>query len=44
MAVLPCGFQRRVELGRAVAREPEMLVLDEPVAGMNLEEIEVMAR
>ena len=37
-------FQKRVELGRALAMEPELLLLDEPVAGMNLEETEDMAR
>jgi branched-chain amino acid transport system ATP-binding protein len=44
VALLPYGFQKRVELGRALAMEPEMLLLDEPVAGMNLEETEDMAR
>ena len=44
MALLPYGFQKRVELGRALAMEPELLLLDEPVAGMNLEETEDMAR
>ncbi|MBT5568297.1 MAG: ABC transporter ATP-binding protein, partial [Acidimicrobiaceae bacterium] len=37
-------FQKRVELGRALAMDPELLMLDEPVAGMNLEETEDMAR
>ena len=41
---LPYGLQKRVELGRALAMEPELLLLDEPVAGMNLEETEDMAR
>ncbi|MGH9186967.1 MAG: ABC transporter ATP-binding protein [Acidimicrobiales bacterium] len=41
---LPYGIQKRVELGRALAMEPELLLLDEPVAGMNLEETEDMAR
>ena len=41
---LPYGVQKRVELGRALAMEPKLLLLDEPVAGMNLEEIEDMAR
>jgi len=41
---LPYGVQKRVELGRALAMEPELLLLDEPVAGMNLEETEDMAR
>ena len=44
VAVLPYGIQKRVELGRALAMEPELLLLDEPVAGMNLEETEDMAR
>jgi branched-chain amino acid transport system ATP-binding protein len=35
---LPYGLQKRVELGRALAMEPELLLLDEPMAGMNLEE------
>ncbi len=41
---LPFGIQRRVELGRALAMQPELLLLDEPVSGMNLEETEDMAR
>jgi branched-chain amino acid transport system ATP-binding protein len=41
---LPYGVQKRVELGRALAMEPALLLLDEPVAGMNLEETEDMAR
>ena len=41
---LPYGLQKRVEFGRALAAEPELLLLDEPVAGMNLEETEDMAR
>ena len=41
---LPYGLQKRVELGRALAAEPELLLLDEPMAGMNLEEKEDMAR
>ena len=41
---LPYGLQKRVELGRALAMEPELLLLDEPMAGMNLEEKEVMSR
>lgn len=41
---LPYGIQKRVELGRALAMDPELLLLDEPVAGMNLEETEDMAR
>ena len=44
VVLLPYGFQKRVELGRALAMEPELLLLDEPVAGMNLEETEDMAR
>jgi branched-chain amino acid transport system ATP-binding protein len=41
---LPYGVQKRIELGRALAMEPRVLLLDEPVAGMNLEETEDMAR
>lgn len=41
---LPFGIQRRVELGRALAMKPELLLLDEPVSGMNAEETEDMAR
>ncbi|TDA69706.1 MAG: ABC transporter ATP-binding protein [Clostridia bacterium] len=41
---LSYGLQKRVELGRALALEPAVLLLDEPVAGMNLEEKEDMAR
>lgn len=41
---LAYGFQKRVELGRALALEPELLLLDEPMAGMNQEEKEDMAR
>ena len=44
VALLPYGFQKRVELGRALAMEPELLLLDEPVAGMNLEAPADMAR
>jgi branched-chain amino acid transport system ATP-binding protein len=44
VGMLPYGVQKRVELGRALAMEPELLLLDEPVAGMNLEETEDMAR
>ena len=44
VALLPYGIQKRVELGRALAMKPELLLLDEPVAGMNLEETEDMAR
>jgi branched-chain amino acid transport system ATP-binding protein len=42
--LLPYGIQKRIELGRALAMEPKLLLLDEPVAGMNLEETEDMAR
>ncbi len=42
--VLPYGMQKRVELGRALALEPSVLLLDEPMAGMNLEEKEDIAR
>lgn len=44
VGLLPYGVQKRVELGRALAMDPELLMLDEPVAGMNLEETEDMAR
>ncbi len=44
VALLPYGIQKRVELGRALAMDPDLLLLDEPVAGMNLEETEDMAR
>ena len=42
--MLPYGVQKRIELGRALAMDPRLLLLDEPVAGMNLEETEDMAR
>ena len=42
--VLPYGMRKRVELGRALALEPAVLLLDEPMAGMNLEEKEDIAR
>jgi len=42
--MLPYGLQKRVELGRALALEPDLLILDEPLAGLNLEEVEDMAR
>ena len=42
--VLPYGVRKRVELGRALASEPRLLLLDEPVAGMNLHERDVMVR
>lgn len=44
VGVLPYGIQKRIELGRALSMEPKLLLLDEPVAGMNLEETEDMAR
>ncbi len=44
VAVLPYGMRKRVELGRALALEPKILLLDEPMAGMNLEEKEDIAR
>jgi len=44
VGMLPFGIQKRIELGRALAMEPKLLLLDEPVAGMNLEETEDMAR
>jgi branched-chain amino acid transport system ATP-binding protein len=44
VARLPYGVRKRVEVGRALAMEPKLLLLDEPVAGMNLEETEDMAR
>jgi branched-chain amino acid transport system ATP-binding protein len=42
--VIPLGLQKRVELARALAAEPSLLILDEPMAGMNQEEKEYMAR
>jgi branched-chain amino acid transport system ATP-binding protein len=42
--LLPYGMQKRVELGRALAMRPRLLLLDEPTAGMNLEETQDMAR
>ena len=41
---LPYGLQKRVDLGRALAMEPDLLLLDEPMAGMNVEEKEDMCR
>jgi branched-chain amino acid transport system ATP-binding protein len=41
---LPYGLQKRVELGRAIATEPKILLLDEPMAGMNIEEKQDMCR
>jgi len=41
---LPYGMQKRVELGRALAAEPKLLLLDEPMAGMNVEEKQDMCR
>ena len=44
VGTLAYGVQKRVELGRALAMDPSLLLLDEPVAGMNLEETEAIAR
>jgi len=44
VGLLPYGVQKRIELGRALAMEPRLLLLDEPVAGMNADESEAMAR
>jgi branched-chain amino acid transport system ATP-binding protein len=44
VGVLPYGIRKRVELGRALALEPKVLLLDEPMAGMNIEEKEYIAR
>jgi branched-chain amino acid transport system ATP-binding protein len=44
VGALPYGLRKRVELGRALALEPSLLLLDEPMAGMNIEEKEDMAR
>jgi len=41
---LPYGMQKRIELARALALQPEVILLDEPLAGLNLEEVEEMAR
>jgi branched-chain amino acid transport system ATP-binding protein len=43
VGMLPFGIQKRIEVGRALAMDPKLLLLDEPVAGMNLEETEDMA-
>ncbi len=44
VGLLPYGVQKRVELGRALAMDPKLLLLDEPAAGMNLEETQDLAR
>ncbi|MDO5502543.1 MAG: ABC transporter ATP-binding protein [Actinomycetia bacterium] len=44
VGILPYGIKKRIELGRALAMDPVLLLLDEPVAGMNAEETEDMAR
>ena len=44
VGTLPYGIRKRIDLGRALAQEPKLLLLDEPMAGMNLEEKEDMAR
>jgi branched-chain amino acid transport system ATP-binding protein len=44
VGMLPYGVKKRVELGRALCMEPKLMLLDEPVAGMNVEETEDMAR
>jgi branched-chain amino acid transport system ATP-binding protein len=44
VGMLPYGLKKRVELGRALAMSPSLLLLDEPVSGMNVEETEDMAR
>ena len=44
VGALAYGFQKRVELGRALCMQPSLLLLDEPMAGMNAEEKEDMAR
>jgi branched-chain amino acid transport system ATP-binding protein len=42
--MLPYGLQKRIELARALALKPDVILLDEPLAGLNLEEVEDMAR
>ena len=44
VGMLPYGLQKRVELARALAVDPKIILLDEPMAGLNLEEVEDMAR
>jgi branched-chain amino acid transport system ATP-binding protein len=44
VGALPYGLRKRIDLGRALAQEPKLLLLDEPMAGMNAEEKEDMAR
>jgi branched-chain amino acid transport system ATP-binding protein len=44
VGTLPYGLQKRVDLGRALAMEPQVLLLDEPMAGMNMEEKQDMSR
>ena len=44
VGTLPYGLQKRVDLGRALAMEPQVMLLDEPMAGMNLEEKQDMSR
>jgi branched-chain amino acid transport system ATP-binding protein len=44
VGTLPYGIRKRIDLGRALAQEPKLLLLDEPMAGMNVEEKEDMAR
>jgi branched-chain amino acid transport system ATP-binding protein len=44
VGMLPYGLQKRVELARALALNPKVILLDEPLAGLNLEEVEDMAR